>query len=113
MVSSLVGRMVATSQQLATKVGVVIFVIIVGWRYVNPDNWTTIDPAKRRTITVGEYLDRNPDVAKLIPSEKHREFTNGEQQVRFVFKPAAYQVTLAATDTVYVAGSFNGWSKAG
>jgi APA family basic amino acid/polyamine antiporter len=67
---------------VATKVGVVIFVVVVGWHYVNPDNWTKIPVEKRLPITVSEYLERNPEVARLIPEEKHRSFTNGQHLLR-------------------------------
>jgi APA family basic amino acid/polyamine antiporter len=63
---------------VATKVGVVLFVIAVGWRYVNPDNWTHVPVEDRRTITVPEFLQRRPDIARLVPPEKHRAFTDGK-----------------------------------
>jgi APA family basic amino acid/polyamine antiporter len=61
-----------------TKVGVVVFVIVVGWHYVNRDNWTEIPVEKRPIITVGEFLQRRPDIAALVPPEKHRSFTDGK-----------------------------------
>src|SRR5262245_123740 len=35
-----------------TKVGVGVFVIVVGWAYVNRENWTGIPVTQRRAITV-------------------------------------------------------------
>jgi APA family basic amino acid/polyamine antiporter len=67
---------------VAVKVGVVLFVIVVGWRYVNPANWTTIPPEERRIITVPELLQRRPDIARLVPPEKHRTFEDGKHLLR-------------------------------
>jgi APA family basic amino acid/polyamine antiporter len=67
---------------VATKVGVVAFVIAVGWRYVKADNWIRVPVEERRIITVPEFLQRRPDIARLIPPEKHRAFTDGEHLLR-------------------------------
>jgi APA family basic amino acid/polyamine antiporter len=67
---------------VAVKVGVVLFVIVVGWHYVNPANWTTIPPEQRRVITVPELLQRRPDIAALVPAEKHRTFEDGKHLLR-------------------------------
>ncbi|HYV39021.1 MAG TPA: amino acid permease, partial [Gemmataceae bacterium] len=42
------------------KIGVVIFVIVVGWSYVNPDNWTKI-PTEKRITAEGRFA---PDLAR-------------------------------------------------
>jgi APA family basic amino acid/polyamine antiporter len=67
---------------VATKVGVVIFVIVVGWRYINTANWTSIPPEERRVITVPEFLHNHPEIAAKIPEEKHRAFTDGQDLLR-------------------------------
>jgi APA family basic amino acid/polyamine antiporter len=67
---------------VGVKVGVVLFVIAVGWAYVDPANWTQIPPKDRRIITVPELLQRRPDIAKLVPEEKHRGFTDGKHLLR-------------------------------
>jgi APA family basic amino acid/polyamine antiporter len=64
------------------KVGVVLLVIAVGWAYVNPGNWTGIAVGERRIITVTELLQRRPDIARLVPAEKHRMFTDGEDLLK-------------------------------
>jgi APA family basic amino acid/polyamine antiporter len=56
----------------------VVFVIVVGCWYINPANWTGISPGKRPTITVSEYLERHPEVARLVPAQKHRSFRDGK-----------------------------------
>jgi APA family basic amino acid/polyamine antiporter len=61
------------------KVGIVVFVILVGWWYVNPANWTKIPVQDRRDITVPEWLERHPEIAAQIPQEKHRAFTSGKK----------------------------------
>jgi APA family basic amino acid/polyamine antiporter len=61
------------------KVGVVVFVIVVGCWYINPANWTGIPPQDRRAVTVSEYLERHPEVARLVTDERHRALVDGEQ----------------------------------
>jgi APA family basic amino acid/polyamine antiporter len=65
-----------------TKVGIVVFVILAGVAYINPDNWTRIPVEERRIITVPELLQRRPDIAKLVPQEKHRSFVDGEHLLK-------------------------------
>jgi APA family basic amino acid/polyamine antiporter len=65
-----------------TKIGVVVFVIVVGWQYIDRANWTSIPPEKRRIITVSELLQRRPEIARLVPAEKHRSFTDGEHLLK-------------------------------
>jgi APA family basic amino acid/polyamine antiporter len=72
----------ANALLVATKIGVVVFVIAVGWRYVNPANWTAIPPGDRPVVTVPEWLQRHPDIAKLVPADRHRSFENGEHLLR-------------------------------
>jgi basic amino acid/polyamine antiporter, APA family len=65
-----------------TKVGVVLLVIVVGWRYVDRANWTGIPVEERPIITVGELFQRRPDIARLIPEEKHASFVDGEDVLK-------------------------------
>jgi APA family basic amino acid/polyamine antiporter len=69
---------------VAVKVGVVVFVVVVGYWYINPANWTGVPVQARRTITVSEFLERHPDVARLIPADKHRAFTDGEALFKYL-----------------------------
>ncbi len=62
-----------------TKVGVVVFVIVVGCWYINPANWTGIPPQDRKAVTVSEYLERHPEVARLVTDERHRSLVTGEE----------------------------------
>src|SRR5262249_44745421 len=61
-----------------TKVGVVLFVIVVGVWYVNPANWTGIPPSQRKIADVSDLLERRPDVAAVIPPGDYR-FTSGKK----------------------------------
>jgi APA family basic amino acid/polyamine antiporter len=67
---------------VAVKVGIVVFVIVVGAFFVNTANWTTVPPEQRRIVTVSELLERRPDIARLVPAEKHRAFTDGKHLLR-------------------------------
>jgi APA family basic amino acid/polyamine antiporter len=60
-----------------TKVGIVLFVIVVGSWYVNPDNWTQIPAKDRPNITVSEYLARHEKIAQMIPVEKRQSLGDG------------------------------------
>jgi APA family basic amino acid/polyamine antiporter len=60
-----------------TKVGVVLFVIGVGYWYVNPANWTRIPPEYRKPTDVPDLLARYPEVARLLPPGEHR-FVSGK-----------------------------------
>jgi APA family basic amino acid/polyamine antiporter len=53
------------------KIGVVLFVIAVGWFYINRDNWTGIPPDYRKPGDVPDLLARNPDIAALLPPGRH------------------------------------------
>jgi APA family basic amino acid/polyamine antiporter len=59
-----------------TKVGVVVFVIVVGVWYINPANWTGIPPEQRKIADVSDLLARRPDVAAILPPGDYR-FTSG------------------------------------
>ncbi|CAN5519383.1 hypothetical protein BH10PLA2_BH10PLA2_29940 [soil metagenome] len=51
---------------VAIKIGVVLFVIAVGWWYINTSNWKGIPPEYRKPGDVPDLLAKNPDVAKLL-----------------------------------------------
>lgn len=61
------------------KLAVVLFVIVLGWNYINADNWTKVPVEKRRMADVADYLERNPEFAAQIPEGKVTAFTNGAQ----------------------------------
>jgi APA family basic amino acid/polyamine antiporter len=63
------------------KVGVVVFVIVVGVWYVNPANWTSIPPAQRKVSDVADLIERRPDVAALLPPGDHR-FLSGKELLK-------------------------------
>jgi amino acid transporter len=65
---------------VATKVGVVLFVIGVGVWYVNPGNWTSIPPEYRKLSDVPDLLANRPDIAALLPPGPHPSL-NGKDLV--------------------------------
>src|SRR6266704_2939845 len=57
---------------VGVKLGVVLFVIGVGWAYVNSANWTGVSPEERKITDTGDLLRRNPKIASLVPeAERH------------------------------------------
>jgi APA family basic amino acid/polyamine antiporter len=57
---------------VATKVGVVLFVIAVGVWYINPENWTGISPEYRKIADVSDLLRRRADVRAIVPPGDYR-----------------------------------------
>src|SRR5262245_42016872 len=57
---------------VATKVGVVLFVIAVGVWYINPENWTGISPEYRKIADVSDLLRRRADVREIVPPGDYR-----------------------------------------
>jgi len=79
------------------KLGVVLFVIAVGYQYVNSDNWTKISMVERRT-PVESYVI--PDVVKSVMEEQKKkdgvELSQEDQEARvnglIVMSSAAYRL---------------------
>lgn len=67
---------------VVVKVAVVIFVIILGWGYINRDNWTKIPVEKRRVTDVGDFLDRNPKIKAQLPAGSVTVSTTGEELLK-------------------------------
>ena len=42
------------------KTAVVLFVIVLGWSYVQYSNWTSVPVERRKVSDVADYLERNP-----------------------------------------------------
>jgi APA family basic amino acid/polyamine antiporter len=61
------------------KVVVVLFVIALGIRYVNPDNWTKIPVESRHASDALDYVDRHPDIKRQIPPGDLSVSTTGAQ----------------------------------
>jgi APA family basic amino acid/polyamine antiporter len=59
------------------KLGVVLFVIGVGIWYVKADNWTSIDPDRRKTTDTGELIRRQPKIAELVPAAERDPVPDG------------------------------------
>ena len=74
---------------VAIKVGVVLFVIAVGWQYVRRENWTRIPPEQRKYSDVQDLLERRPDVAAVLPFKQPDRRLNGETLLKDYPKVAA------------------------
>jgi APA family basic amino acid/polyamine antiporter len=61
------------------KVGVVLFVIVLGCAYVNADHWTSVPVSERRSTDVKDYLVRHPDLAERLPPDGVSEITDGKR----------------------------------
>lgn len=59
------------------KVGVVVFVIVLGAAYVQPENWTGVSPDRRRVADLGDYLRRHPEIAQRVPPGAVTVFMDG------------------------------------
>ncbi|HEV8058555.1 MAG TPA: amino acid permease, partial [Gemmataceae bacterium] len=55
---------------VAVKVGVVLFVIGLGIRYITPANWTSVPVENRKTTDMGEYFRLHPDIADIVTANK-------------------------------------------
>jgi basic amino acid/polyamine antiporter, APA family len=64
------------------KLAVVLFVIVVGWGYVNPDNWTKVPVENRRVTDVGDFLQRNPEIKAQLPPGAVTVNTSGEELLK-------------------------------
>jgi len=78
-----------------TKVGVVIFVIAVGWFYINPALWTSIPPQDRKLIIVSEWLETHPTIAAMIPKGERRHLGDGKE---FLEHHAHFAVLVSPTE---------------
>ncbi len=64
------------------KLVVVLFVIALGCKYFDMDNWTSI-PVERRKITdVGDYMQRHPQLAARLPDGAVHSLTDGQTLLR-------------------------------
>ncbi|MDZ4685041.1 MAG: amino acid permease [Planctomycetaceae bacterium] len=81
------------------KVGVVLFVIVLGAGYIRAENWTGISPDQRKVSDLGDYLDRHPDVAAKVPRDTVTAFTTGSE---FVEKQGAALADAPAGETAKV-----------
>jgi APA family basic amino acid/polyamine antiporter len=62
-----------------TKVGVVIFVIVVGCWFVNPANWTRVPVEYRKLTDISDLFQRRPDIARLVPEAERGQISSGEE----------------------------------
>lgn len=63
---------------VVVKLFVVLFVIMVGWGYVNRDNWTAVPVEKRLPTDTLDFLERHPELTEIVPKNEHREMESGK-----------------------------------
>jgi APA family basic amino acid/polyamine antiporter len=68
---------VTNAALVVVKLGVVLFVIVLGARYVDSANWTSVPVDSRRTTDVADFVNRNPEVAEQLPPEGISTAANG------------------------------------
>src|SRR5206468_10860004 len=66
---------------VATKVGVVLFVIAVGVWYIQPENWNGISPEYRKIADVTDLINRRADVRALVAPGDYRT-VDGKQLLK-------------------------------
>lgn len=59
------------------KLLVVLFVIVLGWRYVDWSNWTGVPVERRNTSDVTDFLARHPAAAAQVPPDTVGPLTSG------------------------------------
>lgn len=59
------------------KVFVVLFVIVLGYGFLQTANWTQISPEKRRVTDLDDYLERNPQLATRVDPKSITPYTTG------------------------------------
>lgn len=67
---------------VVVKLAVVLFVIGLGWQYMDSLNWTEQPVESRRVTDVGDYLQRNPRVKSAIPDGAVTTMTTGADLLR-------------------------------
>ncbi|MBM4001748.1 MAG: amino acid permease [Planctomycetes bacterium] len=66
------------------KLGVVLFVIGVGWRFVNSANWTSVPVAQRLPTDTIDFLHVRPELKELVPDGAVHEMTTGAELLKAV-----------------------------
>src|SRR5262249_42884973 len=66
---------------VVVKLGVVLFVIALGWGYTQRDNWTGVPVEKRHYTDIIDYLERHPELKEIVPENKRSELESGAQLI--------------------------------
>jgi APA family basic amino acid/polyamine antiporter len=64
---------------VSIKLGVVLFVIAVGLRYIAVANWFDVPVTERRITDTGELLHRHPEIARLTDPRDRPNLMTGEE----------------------------------
>lgn len=66
---------------VVVKTVVVLFVIVLGWNFVEYANWTSVPVEQRKAADVLDYLDRHPEIAAQVPEGAVGATTTGKEFV--------------------------------
>jgi basic amino acid/polyamine antiporter, APA family len=82
---------------VVVKLAVVLFVIVLGYNYIDSANWTMIPVEKRHVTDLGDFVERNPELAATLPPDAVGPTTEGskllETNPEFAEKLTAEQKT--------------------
>jgi basic amino acid/polyamine antiporter, APA family len=67
---------------VVVKTAVVVFVIVLGWNYINQANWNKIPVQHRRLTDTMDFVDRNPEIKTLLPPNAVSVTTTGEELLK-------------------------------
>lgn len=62
---------------VAIKLLVVLFVIVLGWRYIDRSNWSSVPIERRHTSDANDFLARHPAIAARVPRTSVGPLTDG------------------------------------
>jgi amino acid transporter len=67
---------------VVVKLVVVLFVIVLGFNYIDQANWTKVPIENRHFTDLADFLKRNPELAAKLPDDAVGPATNGEELLR-------------------------------
>jgi len=90
-------RALTNAVLVIVKLAVVLFVIVLGYNYIDSANWTKIPVEKRHVTDLGDFVERNPELAATLPPDAVGPTTEGskllETNPEFAEKLTAEQKT--------------------
>jgi APA family basic amino acid/polyamine antiporter len=67
---------------VVVKLVVVLFVIVLGYNYIDSANWTKIPVEKRHVTDLGDFVERNPELAATLPPDAVGPRTEGGELLK-------------------------------
>jgi basic amino acid/polyamine antiporter, APA family len=64
------------------KLAVVLFVIVLGYNYIDSANWTKVPIEKRHVTDLGDFVERNPELAATLPPDAVGPRTEGRELLK-------------------------------